>query len=264
MSINNAINASKAFARDNSTTILTAVGLVGVVTTAALAHRAALRADLVMEAYYRQNPDLSPETRKDELILKTKRTWKIYIPTLSSAAVTCTAIVMANRIGSKRAAAVAAAYTLSERAFDEYRSKVVEKLGEKKSQELKDSLAQSRVNADYEKNAKYAELYVEGSDKVLCHDAYSGRFFYSTVETIKQAVNTINREINQNDSATISDFYDVVGLQHTSISDEFGWNHAEALSLEWSTCSTPDGRAAMSYDFGARPILRPWSAASFR
>ena len=62
-------------------------------------------------------------------------------------------------------------------------------------------------------------------------------------------------------SATISDFYDKIGLSHTSISDSFGWNVGEPLELTWTTTSTKDNKPAMSYDFRSDPFLRPWTKA---
>lgn len=249
MNLSSIISKTKHLLSDNSPVILTSIGVAGVITTAYLTHRAALQAYDVV-------------TRDDDLKTKAKLTWKLYIPPVSAMAVTCTSIICANRIGTRRAAAVAAAYTLSERAFDEYKSKVVQKIGETKERAIRDEIAQDRVTRDLGTHGEILE--VDG--KVLCHDAYSGRFFYSTVETVNKAVNDLNRDMLENfdGSCSISDFYDKVGLSHTSISDTFGWNAGEPLAIQWTTCHTQDNRPAMSYDFQNDPILKPWSKASFR
>lgn len=254
MNISSIFSKSKHLISDNSPVLLTAVGVAGVITTAYLTHRAALQADQIIKDERKLSGEDFLET-KDAI----KAVWKVYIPPISVAAVTCISIIGANRIGTRRAAAVAAAYTISERAYDEYKSKVIERIGETKERAIRDEIAQDRVNRDI---AHAGEL-VEQDGKVLCHDAYSGRFFYSTVESINRAVNVVNKEINDNGSATISDFYDAVGLSHTSISDSFGWNTRELLELTWTTCATSDGRPAMSYDFRSDPFLRPWSKAAF-
>lgn len=261
MNISSLASKTKHILSDNSPVLLTAIGVAGVVTTAYLTHKAALQADKIIREESGDNPtnyaDGFAGFRE-----KAQLTWKLYIPPISSAAVTCTAIICANRIGTRRAAAVAAAYTISERAFDEYKSKVVEKIGETKERAVRDEIAQDRVTRDLGTHGEILE--VDG--KVLCHDAYSGRFFYSTVETVNKAVNDLNRDMLENfdGSCSISDFYDKIGLSHTSISDTFGWNAGEPLAIAWSTCATKDGRPAMSYDFQNDPILKPWSKASFR
>lgn len=242
---------------DNSTAILTAVGAAGTVATATLASKASFRAaDILSKA--------SPEYELTDYLTfreKTKLVWRLYVPAIGTGVMTISCIVLANRVGTRRVAALATAYTVSERTLVEFKDKVTEKLGETKAQELRDEFAQDRVTRDA---VKQVPVIIESSGKVLCHDAYSGRFWECTVQQIKKAVNEINRQIQQEDSATISDFYDKVGLKHTSISDEFGWNNAEMLELEWSTTETPDERPAMSYDFASRPFLRPWNSVSFR
>lgn len=258
MNISSIISKSKHLVSDNSPVLLTAVGVAGVITTAYLTHKAAVKmtGEELEYEFMTKDDDARYEPTAKELIQKH---WKLYIPPVSVAAVTCVSIIGANRIGTRRAAAVAAAYTISERAYDEYKSKVIERIGVNKEREIRDSIAQDRVTRDI----THAGELIEQDGKVLCHDAYSGRFFYSTVESVNKAVNVVNKEINDNGSATISDFYDAVGLSHTSISDSFGWNTRELLELNWTTCATPDGRPAMSYDFRADPFLRPWSKAAF-
>jgi hypothetical protein len=60
---------------------------------------------------------------------KAKVVWKLYIPAGLSGAITVGCIISATRINSKRAAAAYSSLSVSEKAFDEYREKVVERLG---------------------------------------------------------------------------------------------------------------------------------------
>lgn len=230
---------------DNSPVILTALGVAGVATTAYLTGKASYRAANII--YENSNMAVLSKREKFDLV------WKLYIPAASAGVMTCTCVVLSNRIGTRRAAAVAAALTLGERAFDEYRAQIVETLGEKKEEIVRGEIAKKRL----EKNPPTDATIILAGGDVLIMDAYSGRVFKSDKEKVRKAENDINRAILREDSQTVSDFYDLIGLDHTSVSDEFGWNVENKLELGWSTAEW-EGQAVLSFDFLNRPILRPW------
>lgn len=252
---------------DNAPALLTAIGVTGTVTTAYLTGKATFKAAKIIDDEQTMlNVKRAAGEQQHDLTTgeKAKLVWKEYLPPAGAGALTVGCIIGANYVGTRRTAAIAAALTLSEKAAGEYKEKVLEKFGQNKEREVRDGVAADRVRRDFE--GKQVVL-VEGTGKVWCHDAYSGRPFQSTVEEIRKAVNEINRQIERRNegSATVSDFYDKIGLSHTSISDEFGWNSDDMLELSWTTVPLGDGLpAAHSYDFETRPILRPWSSQSFR
>lgn len=225
---------------DNSPTILTTVGVVGTIGTAVLTHKAATRAERLIEAQS-YLPD-----RKAVI----KLVWKEYIPPVAAGAFTVSAIVLANRIGTKRAAAMAAAYTISEKAFEEYRSKVVKHVGANREEKIRDEIAQDRVD----RRPVSKEVIIAGSGDVLCFDAYSGRYFNSTMENLKRAMNDINRNVIHQGYASLSDFYEQVGLPATEASEEVGWNADKVLDLEFSTVLSEDGRPGLSFSFFVTPV----------
>ena len=65
------------------------------------------------------------ELKKDKLTLKEvfKETWKLYLPVVISTAVSIPCIITGNRVSNKRNMALAAVYTISETALQEYREK---------------------------------------------------------------------------------------------------------------------------------------------
>jgi hypothetical protein len=175
---------------DNSPTLLTALGVTGTISTAVLAVRATFQAaDLIYNERDRQDlMELGhPLDRKEEFQL----VWKVYIPPVASGVVTIVCIIMANRIGHRRAAAVAAAFTVSQEAFEKYREKVVEKIGDKQERAVRDDVAQDQVRKD----PPSREVIITGNGTVLCRDAFSGRYFESNVETISKAINDLNQQI---------------------------------------------------------------------
>lgn len=247
---------AEKFTFDNSPLILTAVGAAGVVTTAVLAAQGGMKAQQIIadrESVLRAKREASvfeaPKlTLKEKLVL----TWPCYVPACATGVTTITAIVGANQIGNRRAAAMAAAMSVSEKAFEEYKEKVKEKWGAQKEQQVRDDVQQDRVNRDYEKAGGNEVIIMVG--KQLCYDSLSGRFFESTVEDIKQAVNRLNHRVVNDNYASLTDFYDFVGLDRTAESDEIGWNVDELLDVHLTTCLSPDGRPAIAMEYKVVPV----------
>lgn len=256
-------------ANANAPALLTAFGTVGVVTTAVLTGRATYKAANVIRDEQEKRRLHEGNTMTDEYLAvpktdRVKLVWPLYISAVTSGAVTCAAVVLAHRVSSKRAAALAAAYALSEGRLEEYQDKVKEKFGIKKEKEARDEIVAEKVQREYDEGTV---IFSPNEGKMLIRDDYSGRFFWSTREKVNQAVNEINREILMNitGSQTVSDFYDLIELEHVSTSNEFGWNTNELCEIDWSTTTTPDGSTAVhSFEFVNRPILNPGSNASFR
>jgi hypothetical protein len=236
-------------AQDNSPAILTSIGVVGALSTAFLTGSATYKYMRVLaeEGYYDQDYRFNRTPREH-----VKEAWKFYVPAGTSLVVTVAAIVFANRIGNRRAAAMAAAYTLSERAFNEYREKVLEKVGKNKEREIRDEVAQDRVTKH---PVGSSQVVVTASGNVLCYEAFTGRYFRSGIETLKQAQNTINYRVLNDGYASLGEFYNQIGLPSTAISDELGWrSDGEQLDLIFSAVLAEDGQPAISMEYRVKPI----------
>lgn len=230
---------------DNSPTILTGIGVATMLTTAYLTHRAASKATvLILE-----------EERTEGRTLRYREvfdlTWRLYIPPVSTAILSGTAIICANNVSSRRATAVATAYSISERAFADYKEKVVEKLGEKKEQAIHDEIAQDRVRNNPPNDST---VVITDGGEVLCHDSFSGRYFKSSMETIQRAENEINHQILNEGYASLSELYYLLGLPPTGISEEVGWSQLnKLLSITYSTVLSPDNKPCISISFDTGP-----------
>lgn len=229
-----------AIANDNSPAILAGVGVAGVAATAVLAARGGTNAERILS----EHPE--ERTRKETFLL----VWKEYAPAAVVGVGTATAIVMSTRIGLRRTAAMTAAFTISEKTFGEYRAKVVEQLGKNKATKIDDAVAQAQID----KAAPPGNLIVlEGTDQ-LCFDAWSGRYFKSNMETLKKAQNDLNYSIITHNYASLSDFYDLIGLEHTQESDDIGWSLDNRFEIEFSTCISPDQKPAISIRYRTEPV----------
>jgi hypothetical protein len=231
---------------DNSPAILTAMGVTGTITTAYLTAKASFKAAANEEA--RGGSFGKPvEVFKD----RARNYWKLYIPAATMGALTIVCIVGANRIGNRRAAAIATAYSLSEKVFSEYREQVVEKLGSSKERVIRDEVAQKQI---IKNPLADREVIITGDGDVLCYEAYTGRYFNSSMEALRKAQNNINFNLLNDGYVSLTDFYNEIGIPRTSASDEVGWKNDSMLDLQFSTTLSDDGRPCISIDYRVEPI----------
>lgn len=248
MNISRLVKVSQQFAIDNSPSLLTAIGVVGVFSTAVLTGKASYRAAEVISENWTFKPgtyDEEPTPRQ-----KVELTWKLFIPAGVTGSLTVAAILGANHISASRAAGLAAAYSLSERAFEEYAAKVAERIGPKKEQAVRDEIAQDRVN-----KTPSTELIIMGTD-VPCFDSYSGRYFSSSMEKIRKAENDLNYMLLHEGAASLTDFYDMLGLTPTQHSTEVGWSSDLQLEVYVSTVIAEDNRPCLAINFRTPPAPR--------
>src|SRR4051794_357035 len=102
----------KYLINDNSTTILTAMGVTGTAATAYLTGRASFKAaEIIRKETAIINIAATDES--DPVYLskpdKVKLVWKLYIPPVGVGMTTITSIIVANKISSKKIAALAVA-----------------------------------------------------------------------------------------------------------------------------------------------------------
>lgn len=237
------------YAADNSPAILTAVAVTGVATTAYLTGRATFKAAEVLrnkELYFETEPEREMEI-KDKVAL----TWRLYIPAAGTGLLTVACIIGANRISDRRAAALASAYSLAQKGFSEYRSKVIEKIGATKEENIRTEIAQKHVD---ENPPSSSQMVVLGNGKVLCRDEWTGRYFETTMEDLKHAENRINHELNNNWYASLNDFYAYVGLPSVDAGEDIGWNSSKLLELRFATAMAPGNTPCLTFAFDTVPV----------
>jgi hypothetical protein len=251
--IGKTITSARFLAHENKSVLLTAVGVVGTVTTAVLTGRASFKAAQFIDAeeQRRYDEDDSEGYQLLDLRQSIDLVWALYIPPVGVGVLTILAIITANRVDAQKAAALAAAYGVSERTLLEYREKVVERLGEKKEKAIRDEIDQDRLTKN---PVQDRQVIIAGSGEVLCYDNISGRYFQSSMEELRQAENKVNYELVHHNQASLSFFYDQVGLPPTRHSDEVGWNSNNLLEINYSTQMSTDNRPCIVVDFVVGPI----------
>ncbi len=254
MSLTNIFNRVSKTLSDNAPTILSGLAVTTTVATAVLSAQGTIKAVDILAKEKRRR---ELETLNEEPMLlqdKALLVWQCYIPAVSTGVVSVTCIILANRIGTRRAAAMAAAYAVSRDAFAEYKDKVVERLGAHKESKLRDEVAQDQVKA----NPNTREIIISGPNEVMCYDSITGRYFKSNVENLRKAQNDINRQVNNDMYASLSDFYNLIGLPQTPYSSEVGWNGDRVFELTFSTVLSEDGVPCISINYDSYPIRNYW------
>lgn len=261
MKIPQFIYVLKKQTEDNAPAILTGIGMTGTVVTAYFTGKAAFQAsDVIREAKIDRINGTIPVLEPVELTNKEKfqLTWKLYIPAAGAGCVTVGCIYFANRISSKRLAAIAAAYTIAEKANSEYKEKVLEMLGKDKEEKVRASVQQDRIDRDPELDGMIDSEMEDG--RVRCKDAWSGRYFRSTMEEIKEAQNNINYQILHQNYASLTDFYTQLVLEKTKESDEVGWNSDAMLEVTFTSAIDSKKRPVLVMDFAVAPIRSYWKS----
>lgn len=247
------LKSVQKFSSDNSPTILTAIAVAGTLSTTVLTARASFKA---AEAIREEERLLTLiDTAREPVELdgreKVKLVWKLYIPAATSAGTTIACIVGANTISMRRGAALATAFSLSESAFQEYKSKVIEQIGANKEQKVRDDIARDRMVND---PVSSKQVIIAAGGDVLCYETMTGRYFKSDMETLRQAQNMLNARIISESYVSLNEFFDAIGLQKTGYGEEVGWTVDKLLELQFSTVLSEDGRPCLAVGYNYTPI----------
>lgn len=166
--------------------------------------------------------------------------WRCYAPAFITGVLGAACLIGANSMNLRKNAALAAAYALSETNFKEYREKTLEEVGEKKEEKIRNAVAEEKIT----KNPVNTSTVLEtGNGDTLCYDAICGRYFKSSIEKLKSALNELNMELVQDGYVSLNQYYDLIGLPDGMLGDDLGWsindNHS-TVQLDLSAQLTKD------------------------
>ena len=200
----------------HSSEILICLGITGMISGSVMVGKATPKALLLIEQEKKEQNKKELTTQE-----KIKTVWKCYIPAVATEAVSIVCIVGANSINAKRNAALATAYSISETALRTYQDKVVEVIGEKKEQEIHDAIAKDQVKAN---PISAKEIVLTQKGDTLCFDPLSGRYFRSDINKLQWAENELNRQMRDDMTISLNEFYGAIGLSGLKVGEDLGWN----------------------------------------
>lgn len=205
-----ALLKSRGFVKRNSATILTCAGAAGVVSTAVLTAKAATKASKILEqATEEKGEKLTP-------LEAVNVAGPVYIPAVISGVAAITCIFGANIINKKTQASLISAYSLLDQSYKEYKKKVDELYGEGADAKVRNEIAKEKYTGKEHKPAS------DGA--VLFFDQYSNRYFWSTMQDVKDAEYHFNRNFALRSYAELNEFYEFLGLEPTAFGAEVGWS----------------------------------------
>ena len=248
--ISGAFKALSMSAAEHLPGILTAVGVTGMVTSIIFAVRATPKAMELIEEEKEEK-----QVEKLDPISTVKATWKCYIPTVATAALSAVCIIEGCHVNNRRNAALAAAYTLSDSAFREYQQKVVETVGEKKEDKIRSDVAQEKANREIQRDMP---IIATGKGHTKCYDTISGRTFESDMEYLRRCVNDLNDRMNRySREISLNEWYEAIGLDPIyPLGEDLGWapapNNQGLIDIDFNSILI-DGTPCLSVGYRVKP-----------
>lgn len=242
------VKACKVGLTKNAPTILTITGITAMASSTYWAVKATPKALALKEkAEVEKNKKAGTfkGDRVNDWIPLTKveivqTCWRCYAPAFITGVLGAACLIGANSMNLRKNAALAAAYALSETNFKEYREKTLEEVGEKKEEKIRNAVAEEKIT----KNPVNTSTVLEtGNGDTLCYDAICGRYFKSSIEKLKSALNELNMELVQDGYVSLNQYYDLIGLPDGMLGDDLGWSindHHATVQLDLSAQLTKD------------------------
>lgn len=251
------LSTAGGIAKQNAPQIFTACGIVGFVTTVVFAVSATPKAELLIDkaiqekAIETDTPEEDVELTKMEMV---KAAAVAYWPTAVMAGISIACIISSDYISGRRTTAMAAAYTLSEKALETFQKKTIEKIGQQKVDEIHSEIAEDELK---QKPHSTCQLIVSGKGKTICFDSLSGRYFLSDRSTIEKAVNKINAQLMEDMFVQLNEFYYELDLPEIGMGNVLGWDLQTdgQLKVKYLSKLTDDGEPCLviKYETGPYP-----------
>lgn len=246
--IKQVFKAGDVLIKKHSPEILIGVGIAAGITAGISAVMATPKALTLIEEEKRDRRKEAMKNSIDGMVYEpepitkldmVELTWKTYLPSVALAALSVVSIISSNRISSRRTAALAAAYSLSETAFSEYKDKVAETIGEKKACIIEEKVAQDQIKKI---PMLPDEIEETGHGEFLFLDPKSGRYFRSSKEFIDRVMVKLNSQLMNEMWVPLNDLYDELGIRTTELGRDLGWNIDDGIvNMSISYISDDDG-----------------------
>lgn len=244
LSLHGILNGTTQYLSKNSSSILTGCGIAGIIVTAITAVYATIDAS--------EKINDAEEVKQEPLTNKeiAKVAWKSYIPVAVAGVSSAACFVGAQTINTRRNMALATLYSMTANNFNDYREAVVKKLGEKKEEEVRDEVSRKQIE---ENPVESSEVFI-GDGDTLCYDSWSGRYFKSSIEKIRGAVNTINHDLNSELTIPLNDFYFLLNLPTVKAGDKAGWNIDKPMKVYFSSQIAENNEPCIVINYYTEPM----------
>ncbi len=234
-------------------------GVAGLITAGVMAVKATPKAlskiedkkslnESVFSARNNTIESVQVELTKLEIV---KTCWKVYAPSVILATLSTVLIINGNAIKSKRTAALATAYKISETALSEYKDMVIETIGEKKEKAIQEKISTKKVENTPVSN----QVIITEKGNTLCLESLGGRYFRSNYDTIKKVENLLNMDLRNEYYVSLNTLYSYLNLEQTDFGSYLGWNidRDGYVTIEIDSVLSPSGEPALAMRFSKMP-----------
>ena len=246
--------------KKNSPKILMGVGIAGSVVSTVLACKATLKVKDILDEKNEtveqihncvedETVDYNEEDKKKDLTILYAQTGvklaKLYLPSIALGALSIASIISGYKILNKRNVALAAAYTVVDKGFKNYRKNVVERFGEEVDKELRHNIKAKQIEEKYidkdgnEKTRKKKVYEISEDKKPGEGISEYAKFFdeWNTDEHSKDPEYNLMFLRKQQDYANevlkhqgylfLNEVYDMLGIPRTQAGQVVGWIYDE-------------------------------------
>ena len=244
--------------KKHSPEILVGLGLVGTVASTVMACKATLKVNEITDAakenidkihvalekgYTEAGQEYTEEDSKKDLTITYIQTGvklaKNYAPALVLGSLSVASIISGHNMLRKRYIATAAAYTLIDKSFKDYRGRVIERFGKELDEELRYNIKAKEVEEiEVDENGKekvvkktvnviepndvsdYAKFFCEG-----CHGWSKDPEF--NLMFLKRQQSWANEVLKTRGHIFLNEVYDMLGIDRTQAGNVVGWIYDE-------------------------------------
>jgi hypothetical protein len=219
-------------AQKNSPTMLFGVGVLGMVGSTVLACRATMRLEEVTESTHRNlEAAVDNGDTKHVAVLYTRgvgKVIKLYAPSVMVGVASIGCLTKSHNMLNQRNLALTAAYAAVDRAFDEYRARVVEKYGLEEDENFRYATEEVEVvnekgKLETVRRVSYGEtpsMYARFYDQFAATWSKDAEYNNIFLRSQQQYANDM---LKARGHLFLNEVYDMLGLERTQAGSVVGW-----------------------------------------
>ena len=218
--------------RRSSPTILTVLGIAGVVGTTVMAIKATPKAMKLIKA---KKDELNTDKLTPTELVQT--TWKCYIPSALIGAGTIVCIIGIGVMDKRNQAALTSAYAMLNESYKQYRQAAKKVYGEDADNKIHAEMAKDARVASYEWGYQVYNMDMDPeSEQLLFYDLTSKKYFTTTMAAVLNAQYHVNRNLAVRGDCSLNEYLSFLGIDGVDKGDEMGWDISymvEEMNCYW-------------------------------
>ena len=203
------------------------------------------------EKIFREERELEPLSKWETV----KIAVPCYIPTIATTIAAETCIILSVVTGQKKYAALAAASSLTEAAFRNFKDSAKEALTPEEYKKVTERVADKTIERHHAVVQNETDIVLTGHGDTLCIENWSGKIFRARKEWVEHCINVVNEHMRCENWVTLSDLLDEIGVFDVGHScSVLGWEINSDGYIEPSFSSKLiDGEPALVIDYVNEP-----------